>query len=449
MDSFLQACGSGGPLHLNLDWPGGAGGECISFDTPFVVVGSDPGSDLVLEHGLVSARHAYLQLIDGHLLGIDLDSHAGTELGEAIGVGPYQIRLIAVAGERDGRAIGPADEADPTRRTLRLCHRGFKTSECRIDGGLTLVGRAANCQVRLLDEDVSDFHCSLVSTASGVWVVDLLGKEGIRVNGMPVRHALLSEGDLVQVGQSTIQLRQAIDDDTPARPAAEAGFRDVATPPALFGDRVPSGADEESETFSFRGLSHLSSFRETSGRPGKSARPIEAEDEALATPSEKDRRGSCRYTVAEVGVILSWYEPVISPAVVAAGPKLTPDEENIYSKVMARWPGNHNGTPSSRAGVATARNPLPSVETSRKSCVANARVLDISHTGLLVLCEIVPLVGQRAWVRLASPQATDWIEVVQRGSTPAGQGRHRIRLAFLESCPYEFFKLVVYSKPGS
>ena len=41
----------------------------------------------------------------------------------------------------------------------------------------------------------------------GVWAVDLFGRGGIQHNGVPVRHAMISEGDELLVGRSTIQLR--------------------------------------------------------------------------------------------------------------------------------------------------------------------------------------------------------------------------------------------------
>jgi hypothetical protein len=86
-----------------------------------------------------------------------------------------------------------------------------------------------------------------------------------------------------------------------------------------------------------------------------------------------------------------------------------------------------------------------------KSCSSGARLLDISQTGALVLSEAVPPANQRVWLRLKSPQVTDWVEVVLKGESPEPQEthRHRVRLAFRETCPYDFFKAAVYQAPGS
>ena len=72
---------------------------------------------------------------------------------------------------------------------------------------LALVGRSPECKVLLSGNDVSLFHCSLVRTVLGVWVVNLLAREGTRVNGQLVRAALLEDGDELEVGHYRILLR--------------------------------------------------------------------------------------------------------------------------------------------------------------------------------------------------------------------------------------------------
>ena len=168
---------------------------------------------------------------------------------QAVRIGPYRIRIVAGDG-------GPPSDLDLPRLTLDLSHRGFKTSECQIDGGLALVGSSTDCQVRLLDPEVSSTHCSLLSTAMGVWVVDLFGEGGIRLNGVPVRHAMLSEGDELQVGCSSIRIRHvhAVESD-PSQPPAELSWSEtpshepavleVASPVSIYGTHDAPGPGEE------------------------------------------------------------------------------------------------------------------------------------------------------------------------------------------------------------
>jgi hypothetical protein len=76
---------------------------------------------------------------------------------------------------------------------------------CRLRGVLTLLGRAPECRLRLLDPAVSKFHCSLLRTPAGVWVIDLLGRGGIEVNGRRVRWQRLKHGDLLRVGPDVLR----------------------------------------------------------------------------------------------------------------------------------------------------------------------------------------------------------------------------------------------------
>ena len=61
------------------------------------------------------------------------------------------------------------------------------------------IRRARSTDVRLVDPSVSGYHCSLIQTGRGVWVVDLLGGGGVRVNDQEVGFARLQPGDRVLV----------------------------------------------------------------------------------------------------------------------------------------------------------------------------------------------------------------------------------------------------------
>jgi hypothetical protein len=59
----------------------------------------------------------------------------------------------------------------------------------------------------LTNDSVSRFHANLVRTPLGVWVIDLLTREGTYVNGERVRWAWLADGDTVRIGSFTFILR--------------------------------------------------------------------------------------------------------------------------------------------------------------------------------------------------------------------------------------------------
>lgn len=107
-----------------------------------------------------------------------------------------------------------------------------------IDRRITLIGRHRNSAVRLDDRSVSRVHCALVLDTSGLRLVDLLGKEGTRLDGQTIRSGPVDVGSQLTVGaysmsvwkrksaprEAAIEVSAAV--DLPASPTAKP---DVAT----------------------------------------------------------------------------------------------------------------------------------------------------------------------------------------------------------------------------
>ena len=209
---FLAACGSNESLRLGVGQRDELTSETRLFRHPFVVIGRRPECDLVLDHWQVSRRHAYLQLIEGRYYCIDLGSRTGThggdsaersgwlERGRAIQIGPYAVRPEAPGSST--RTPGPGLAV-----TWELPGRAIGQAVWRMDRHLALVGRAPACKIRIVEPDVSKFHCSLVLTPHGVWAVDLLGQKGMLVNDSPARCARIEDGDEVRIGRHILRAR--------------------------------------------------------------------------------------------------------------------------------------------------------------------------------------------------------------------------------------------------
>ena len=255
MNPFLEACGATSALQLSIECQGAPRAESVTFDLPFVLIGRDSRADLHFPHQDVGERHVYLQMVAGHLSYMDLGSRMGTFLGgkclrsgwlprrESIRVGPYRVRLVGgdlgerahtdrVVGASNGFAPPPRPDASPPSLALELNHRGIRPALCPIRGDLTLIGSSADCDVRVLDPSVSNYHCSLLHTAGGVWVVDLLGCGGVTVNGAVVRYARLDDGDALRIGHSLLRLR--------AEPAHSVTACAFTMPTAQMADPEPS-----------------------------------------------------------------------------------------------------------------------------------------------------------------------------------------------------------------
>ncbi|MFO0953206.1 MAG: FHA domain-containing protein [Isosphaeraceae bacterium] len=214
---------------IDVEGPGLAAATRLTFLRPYVLIGRDDRADLVFDHDAVSRRHAFLQVVEGRLFFVDLESRTGTlvdgvsaeagwcEAGQALAVGPYTLRPVPL-GDGAGWAPPPADPPRPNpllarsseghdlpKVALEFQSRSSGHSIWRMNPLLALVGSSARCKVRLLDTNVSKLHCALVRTADGLWVVDLLGRGGITVNGASIRCARLNANDLLGLGQVTVR----------------------------------------------------------------------------------------------------------------------------------------------------------------------------------------------------------------------------------------------------
>ena len=228
MDEFLKACGATGPLDLRIE----NRGETTRWSThqPFALIGGDPLADLRLDDPRVDRLHAYLQVIEGEVYWVDLGSQGGTHWENSnstarcgwliyphgIGIGPYLIQSAAENHQAvdpiprlivrpDPFASRPQDSDDLPRVVLEFRRDAAKPIRWRMRHILTLVGSSPYCKVRLAAPGVSPFHCSLLRTTTGVWVVNL-GPDGLTVNASSIRAARLEDRDELQIGGVTIRV---------------------------------------------------------------------------------------------------------------------------------------------------------------------------------------------------------------------------------------------------
>jgi pSer/pThr/pTyr-binding forkhead associated (FHA) protein len=228
LEWFRTACGSTGPFRVQVLRQDGSVDARYLFDQPFILIGREGRNDLALDDASVSRRHALVQVIAGRTFFVDLGSRTGVSChGEQRFSGwldptlPLQIGSFAVQVELDQQENGcspddPVGDWDPIDRvpngspispgvTLELSKGQSQQAQLRLNQALTFVGGSAACRVQLADASVSRFHAALLHTSLGLWAVDLLGREGMQVNGQRVRWSRLADGDLLQVGDFAIR----------------------------------------------------------------------------------------------------------------------------------------------------------------------------------------------------------------------------------------------------
>ncbi|APW64228.1 hypothetical protein BSF38_10009 (plasmid) [Paludisphaera borealis] len=204
---------------------------------PFALIGRDQRADVPLDHRLVSRRHVYLQVVEGHVFWVDLESRLGTlgsgrprkfgwlDVDETMRIGPYEIRrLVGGRPIHHDAAHHPLPDAVPLvaksygpspwpEVALEFLNGPSRSAVWPMNRVMSLVGSASGCKFRLADPSVSPFHCSLLRTSVGLWLIDLLGSDGVAVNNASVRYALLADGDLLKIGRYRIRVRSRFFDD--------------------------------------------------------------------------------------------------------------------------------------------------------------------------------------------------------------------------------------------
>jgi pSer/pThr/pTyr-binding forkhead associated (FHA) protein len=256
-DLFRQACGASGLLRLAVERPAGREAFHREFDRPFALVGREPWADLTLDDPAVSRRHTYLQVIADRVFCIDLDSRSGTlwdgqprrsgwlDPDRPVEIGPFAVRLDGTAAppgpdaDQDPLASRPPDQDPLPAVALEVVCGDAKGLVWRMNRVLALVGQSAGCKVRVQDWGVGLYHCALLRTPLGLWVVDLLGSGGTSVNRAPVRWVRLGHGDELLVGDTLFGVRY----DRPPGPAVPPDPEAVAVS-ELLGEAGPSEADQ-------------------------------------------------------------------------------------------------------------------------------------------------------------------------------------------------------------
>lgn len=131
-------------------------------------------------------------------------------------------KLIVASGKSAGRAIS-------------------------LKNGRILIGRAEECDVRPLGEEVSRRHCLILVEGESVTVEDLKSRNGTYVNGerIPAKTTVKS-GDIVRVGPLELKVSLPVPAGTPAGPVAPAAVDDVSR--WLMADDEPVGMFDTTQT---------------------------------------------------------------------------------------------------------------------------------------------------------------------------------------------------------
>jgi hypothetical protein len=195
--------------------------EVIELTQPYAVIGRAVGCTIRLIDPSVAERQAYLQVINGlpHVLALGQHRNVlrlgGQEAtdgwlsdGQSLGVGAFDLEVSGCqpAGE-NGPLPAEDHPGDPSPIILVHADDPSGLSGQPLPRPLTVIGRHAACNFRILDPRVRSFHAAVVCTASAAWLVNLRSPERVRLNGRPVRSSRLTAGDHLELNGLTLEVR--------------------------------------------------------------------------------------------------------------------------------------------------------------------------------------------------------------------------------------------------
>ncbi|HMK73576.1 MAG TPA: FHA domain-containing protein [Myxococcaceae bacterium] len=201
-----------------------------------ITIGRAPGNTIQLDQRNVSRRHARLSSQSGALVVEDLHSANGTLLngerltvprplhdGDQLTIGDYGVVLqhdtdthriqVVEADVSDTAPRGISDTAPhPVAMLVAEVRPRLLVLTGRLQGTVLTVartevrlGKDPQAEISLPYRSLADFHCKLVQSSTGEWLVQGVGQAGVRVNGAPAADAPLRDGDLLELGR--LQLR--------------------------------------------------------------------------------------------------------------------------------------------------------------------------------------------------------------------------------------------------
>lgn len=142
--------------------------------------------------------------------------------------------------------------------------------------GKLLIGRAEECDIRPLGEEVSRRHCAVVAEGNGLTVEDLKSRNGTYLNGVKIAAKVTAaDGDVIRVGPLELKVSCAV-------PAASKPMDDVSR--WLMADDEPAGMFDTTQTVRAPGVSPSTSPPQAADA-ADSAVPVGAESAAASGDS--------------------------------------------------------------------------------------------------------------------------------------------------------------------
>lgn len=172
----------------------------VSLSTKPIIIGREPGNNIVVPYAEVSRRHAQIEKQAGNYIIIDLNSSNGTYL-QGKRISPGQAKIL-----HDGNVIRIGDQwGNSASITYLASGTSTSTSTTKVgpfplNGKQKLVIGRMGCDINLPHPGVSRHHAELSRVGNHHQICDLGSTNGTFVNGQLVQKTNLQNNDQLQFG---------------------------------------------------------------------------------------------------------------------------------------------------------------------------------------------------------------------------------------------------------
>ncbi|HEU5116728.1 MAG TPA: FHA domain-containing protein, partial [Isosphaeraceae bacterium] len=233
--------------------------KVVEIRRPHALIGRIPGSDVLIDDRLVSARHVYLHLDSRGLFAVDLASRSGSRIGpqkrtagwlqpgDSLEVAGRWIEVLDVQVNSPPSHSPDLEPGDPLSEAhdqdlvgVTLYPGQGPQVPLALNSKLVFLGRSAACGVHIDDASAARIQCVLVRSPHAAYILDLLGRTSW-LNGRPLRDAqALKDGDTLAIGSARFECRLSPPGQVPTPPAP----RTSAPGPGLPATRAPDPPPE-------------------------------------------------------------------------------------------------------------------------------------------------------------------------------------------------------------
>jgi pSer/pThr/pTyr-binding forkhead associated (FHA) protein len=119
----------------------------------------------------------------------------------------YVYRIPSALDAEEATMRKDQDEIlDPRQPYLVVVYGATKRKHKPLRGHIVLVGRSASCDIGLVSPEVASVHCVLIRLPDG-WYIRDCSNRATRINGRTIHEERLKDGDVVQVGAFSFEVR--------------------------------------------------------------------------------------------------------------------------------------------------------------------------------------------------------------------------------------------------